>query len=188
MTLIAIIFTAFGLAMDAFAVSIASGITIQRLRYRHAIIIALSFGIFQAIMPILGWMAGFGLRTFMAHFEHWIAFGLLSFIGLKMIYESVVIEKTESRIDPLSFFVLLFLSLATSMDALAVGFTFAFLKISIAAPAIIIGCITFLLSLLGVYIGDRFGHFFEKKIEVIGGIILIIIGAKILITHFLGMA
>ncbi len=185
MSVIAVILTALGLAMDAFAVSIASGITMQRLKFGHAAKIAVSFGLFQAVMPVLGWLAGLNLRDFIQHIDHWLAFGLLSFIGIKMIYESTKLEAVEKRKDPLRLPVLFVLSLATSMDALAVGLTFAFLKISIAAPAITIGIITFLLSLLGVYIGGKFGHFFEKKIEALGGIILILIGIKILAQHLL---
>ena len=188
MTLIAIIFTAFGLAMDAFAVSVVSGFTIKRLHLRHAIIIALSFGLFQAVMPVLGWLAGTGVRELIQHIEHWLAFGLLSFIGIKMIYESTKLESIENRKDPLAFPVLIVLSIATSIDALAVGLTFAFLKVAIVGPVIIIGLITFALSILGVYIGDKFGHFFEKKIEALGGIILILIGLKILTFHLLGHA
>ena len=180
--------TAFGLAMDAFAVSVASGFTIKRLHLRHAVVIALSFGLFQAIMPVLGWLAGIGIRELIQHIDHWLAFGLLSFIGIKMIYESTKLEAIEHRKDPLAFPVLIVLSIATSIDALAVGLTFAFLKIAIAGPVIIIGSITFILSLLGVYIGDKFGHFFENKIEAIGGIILILIGLRILISHLLGHA
>lgn len=185
MTLIAVIFMAFGLAMDAFAVSVASGITIKRVKARHAIRIAVSFGLFQAVMPVLGWMAGLGLRDFIEHIDHWLAFGLLLFVGIKMIYESTRLEEAENRRDPLRSHVLLLLSIATSIDAFAVGLTFAFLSISIAGPVIIIGGITFVLSLAGVYIGDKVGHFFEKKIEAIGGLILIAIGTKILIDHLM---
>jgi putative Mn2+ efflux pump MntP len=185
MTFVAVIFTAFGLAMDAFAVSVASGLTIKKLRLRNAMTIAASFGMFQAVMPVIGWLAGLGIRDFTEHIDHWLAFGLLSFIGIKMIYESTKLETVESRKDPLRIPVLFVLSVATSMDALAVGLTFAFLNISIAAPVVIIGAVTFLLSLGGVYIGDRFGHFFEKKIEALAGVILILIGLKILILHLL---
>jgi len=183
---ITIILTAIGLSMDAFAISIASGITIKRNRFRHAIRIALSFGIFQAVMPMLGWLLGISIRDLIEHIDHWVAFALLSSIGIKMFYESTKLEAVEEKKDLLSFWVLILLSFATSMDALAVGLTFAFVNISIAAPAIIIGAITFLISLCGVYIGDKSGHFFEKRIEAFGGIVLIIIGIKILLTHLMG--
>ncbi|MBW2554968.1 MAG: manganese efflux pump [Deltaproteobacteria bacterium] len=181
MDAITIIAIAFGLAMDAFAVSITSGITIKNLKINNALKIALFFGLFQAIMPLVGWLAGLSLKDFISEIDHWIAFGLLSFIGCKMIYESITVQSNEKQIDPLNVYVLLMLSVATSIDALAVGVSFAFLKVSIVTPVIIIGTVTFLLSYLGVYIGDRIGHFFENKIEIAGGLLLIGIGLKILI-------
>ena len=187
MPFITILLTAIGLAMDTFAVSIASGMTIKKSRLRHAIRMALSFGIFQAVMPVIGWLAGWGINGFIEHIDHWIAFGLLSFIGIKMIYESTKLEKMEERNEYLAFGTLMLLSLATSIDALAIGLTFAFLHIYIVTPVIIIGAVTFSLSLAGVYIGDKFGHFFEKRIEALGGVVLIAIGIKILLQHLLGM-
>jgi putative Mn2+ efflux pump MntP len=183
MDLITVTFIAFGLAMDAFAVSITSGITIKQLRIRNALKIAMFFGAFQAIMPIVGWLAGLSLRDFISGVDHWIAFGLLSLIGCKMIYESIKMESSQKVINPLNIYVLLMLSVATSIDALAVGVSFAFLKVSIITPVIVIGIVTFVLSLLGVFVGDKFGRFFEKKIEIVGGLILIGIGIKILVEH-----
>jgi len=162
MDLISIILIALGLAMDAFAVSITSGLTIKQLKINHALQIASFFGLFQAVMPIIGWLAGLSLRDFISSIDHWIAFVLLGFIGCKMVYESVKME--ESKSNPLNIVVLLILSVVTSIDALAVGITFAFLKVSIVTPIILIGIITFILSFIGVYIGDRFGRLFEKKI------------------------
>jgi len=130
---------------------------------------------------IIGWLAGLSLRDYISAIDHWIAFGLLSFIGCKMIYESITVQSNKKEINPLNVYVLLVLSVATSIDALAVGISFAFLKVSIVTPVIIIGTVTFLLSYLGVYIGDRIGHFFENKIEIAGGILLIGIGIKILV-------
>ncbi len=183
MDLITITVIAFGLAMDAFAVSITSGITIKHLRINNALRIAIFFGLFQAIMPGIGWLAGFSLRDFISGIDHWIAFGLLSMIGCKMIFESTRMGSSEKEIDPLNIYVLLILSIATSIDAFAVGLSLSFLKVAIVTTAIIIGIITFLLSFIGVFVGNRFGHFFENKIEVIGGLILIGIGIKILIEH-----
>lgn len=185
MDIITIIAIAFGLAMDAFAVSITSGITIKHLKINNALKIAVFFGLFQAIMPLVGWLAGLSLKDFISEIDHWIAFGLLSFIGCKMIYESITVQSNEKHFDPLNVYVLLMLSVATSIDALAVGVSFAFLKVSIVTPVIIIGTITFLLSYLGVYIGDRIGHFFENKIEIAGGLLLIGIGLKILIESLI---
>lgn len=183
MDIISIICIAFGLAMDAFAVSITRGVTIKYLRIYSALAIATCFGAFQAVMPLIGWLAGLSLRNVISGIDHWIAFGLLCLIGFKMIYESFTVESRDKEINPLNVFVLLILSVATSIDALAVGISLSFLEISIAIPAIIIGTVTFLLTLLGVFIGKRFGHIFENKIEIIGGLILIGIGMKILIDH-----
>jgi putative Mn2+ efflux pump MntP len=183
MHIVTIIFIACGLAMDAFAVSITSGLTIKKLRVEHAFRIAFFFGAFQAIMPLVGWMAGLRLQDIIANIDHWIAFGLLSVIGCKMIYESFRMERSRNKMNPLNLVVLLMLSIATSIDALAVGVSLAFLRVSIITPIILIGSITFLLSFLGIFMGNRFGHFFEQKIEVIGGIILIGIGVKIVVEH-----
>jgi len=155
MDIISIVLIAVGLAMDAFAVSITSGITIKSLRINNALKIAIFFGLFQAVMPVIGWLAGLSLRDYISAIDHWIAFGLLSFIGCKMIYESIAIQSSKKEINPLNVYVLLVLSVATSIDALAVGVSFAFLKVSIVTPVIIIGTVTFFLSYLGVYIGDR---------------------------------
>jgi putative Mn2+ efflux pump MntP len=181
----AIVLIAFGLAMDAFAVSITSGIAIKRLRLNHALRIAGFFGSFQAIMPFIGWLAGLSLINYISGVDHWIAFTLLAFIGCKMIYEATKIEAVEKETNPLNPKVLLLLSIATSIDALAVGLSFAILKIDIATPIIIIGTITFVLSFLGAFAGNKLGHLFENKIEIAGGLILIIIGTKILIEHII---
>jgi putative Mn2+ efflux pump MntP len=184
--IITILFIAFGLSMDAFAVSITNGITIKHQRINNALKIGIFFGSFQALMPLIGWLAGLHLRDFISGVDHWVAFGLLSLIGGKMIYESTKIGD-DKEIRSLNLFVLFLLSIATSIDALAVGLSFAFLKISIATPIIVIGIVTFILSFLGVLVGNRLGHFFEKKMEIVGGLILVGIGIKILIDHLLWM-
>lgn len=181
-----IFFIAVGLAMDAFAVSVASGLAVSRLRVRYALRLALFFGFFQAFMPVAGWLLGLGFRQTIQAFDHWLAFGLLAAIGLKMIYESFKLEKAENPTDTLSTSVLLVLSVATSIDALAVGLTLTFIKVPIVTPAVIIGLVTFVISFTGVYLGHKFGHFFEKKIEALGGLILIGIGLKILLEHLAG--
>jgi putative Mn2+ efflux pump MntP len=185
MHILTILVIAFGLAMDAFAVSIGSGIAIKRLRIEHALRIAIFFGSFQAVMPVVGWLAGIGMKDFISGVDHWIAFGLLSSIGCKMIYESTKMEPGKKHINPLNTSVLLFFSIATSIDALAIGVSFAFLKLAIITPVVVIGVVTFGLSFLGVYVGNRMGHFFEQKIELAGGIILIGIGIKILVEHLI---
>ncbi len=180
---ITILVIAVGLAMDALAVSITSGLTIKDLRISNAATIALFFGSFQAFMPVIGWLGGLSARAVITGIDHWIAFGLLCLIGLKMIYESTRMESIEREIDPLNITVLLILALATSIDALAVGVSLSFLKMAIVTPAIIIGLVTFALSFLGVFVGNISGHFFENKIEIIGGLILIGIGVKIVLEH-----
>ncbi|MDD2236176.1 MAG: manganese efflux pump MntP family protein [Kiritimatiellae bacterium] len=182
MTWWSILVLAVGLALDAFAVSVSSGIAIRQMRLRHAMLIAIFFGVFQAIMPILGWACGFFTRGFLGKYDHFIAFGLLTFIGGKMIVDAFRHEE-EKTFNPLDIYVLFALAVATSIDAFAVGITLSLLDIHIITPACIIGLITFVLSLAGVYIGDFFGHLFENKLEIAGGLILIGIGTKILIQH-----
>lgn len=183
MNTITTVFIAFGLAADAFAVSITSGMKIKRLKINDALKIATFFGGFQAVMPLIGWVLGISLRGLISDIDHWIAFGLLSFIGGRMIYESLKVEPSAKPFNPLHIYILLSLSVATSVDALVVGLSFAVLKQSIYTLVIMIGSITFLLAVLGCFIGSKFGKFFNNKIEAIGGIILIGIGVKILVEH-----
>jgi len=184
MRLMTIIVIAVGLAMDAFAVSVTNGATYKKQGSNHAFKIAFAFGGFQAIMPVVGWLAGLTLREFIRDYDHWVAFILLAFIGGKMIYESFKIKRAQKQTDTLSAAMLLVLALATSIDALAVGITFSFLLAgSLAIAVIIIGLITFVFSYTGFYIGKRFGHFFETGIEALGGLILLGIGTKILLEH-----
>ncbi|KPJ59511.1 MAG: hypothetical protein AMJ46_10870 [Latescibacteria bacterium DG_63] len=183
MNTLSILLIAVALAMDAFAVSVANGAAAKRLKVEHALTIALFFGSFQGIMPVIGWLAGTGFRSLISGIDHWVAFGLLIFVGGKMIYESAKLERPPSKNDPLSLYVIVLLSVATSIDALAIGLSFSFLKVEIVTPAVVIGVITFVLSLAGAFIGKRLGHFLERKIEIVGGIILIAIGFKILIEH-----
>lgn len=185
MDLLTVIAIAVGLSMDAFAVSVASGIAIKNLRVHHALRIALFFGGFQALMPVVGWLAGRSVADLIAGWDHYVVFGVLTFIGCKMIYESFRIESAGKPTNPLNVFVLLVLAVATSLDALAVGFSFALLGVSILMPVVVIGAVTFVLSLTGVAVGDRLGHFFERKIEAVGGLVLIGIGLKILLEHLL---
>ena len=183
MDLVTIIVIAVGLAIDAFAVSIVSGSAYKQLHVRHALRIAVFFGGFQAIMPLIGFLAGLSVKEYIADYDHWVAFGLLSVVGGKMIYESFKIKSVEENFDPSNVLVLLVLALATSIDALAIGITLSLIVSSIAIAVIIIGLVTFALSYLGVCIGKKFGHFFENKIEALGGIILIGLGIKILFEH-----
>lgn len=183
MDVITTVLIAFGLAADAFAASITSGIKIKRLRIKNALMIATFFGFFQAIMPLVGWLVGRGLKGLISEVDHWVAFGLLGFVGCRMIYESIHSGTTRKELNPLNVYVLLTLSVATSIDALVVGISFAFLQNYIATLVISIGVVTFILSFIGVFVGNRFGNWFNNKIEIVGGLILIFIGAKILFEH-----
>ncbi len=173
---------ALGLAMDSFSVAIANGLATKTFKTIRAVKISAFFGFFQAFMPLVGWYAGVHLLDLISGFDHWIAFGLLTFIGLRMIYESVR-EESNKLVCSLSIKVLLILSIATSIDALAVGLSLSFVKVSIIIPAIVTGIVTFSLSFLGVYLGGRFGHLLKNRAELLGGIILIILGLKILLEH-----
>ncbi len=185
MGLITIIIIALALAMDAFAISIVSGAAYRRLKVKHALRMAVSFGAFQAFMPLIGSLAGLTIKEHIADYDHWVAFGLLAAVGGKMIYESFKIKPLRKNFNPSNIVVLLLLSVATSIDALAVGITISLLKVSITMAVVIIGLITFALSYLGVYIGKKVGHFFENKIQAIGGLVLIVLGIKILIEHLI---
>ena len=177
---------AVGLAMDAFAVSVASGSIFKELHIRHALRMAFFFGAFQAVMPLLGYAAGNTFAEHIVSFDHWIAFGLLVLIGGKMIYEAFKIVEVEKKPqNPSNLVVLVALSIATSIDALAVGVTLSVVTHHIYAAVILIGVITFVLSYVGYEIGKKLGHFFENKIEILGGLILIAIGVKILISHLI---
>ncbi len=183
MEYISVIIIAIGLAMDAFAVSVASGAAYKQLHVKHAFRMAAFFGGFQAFMPLIGALAGLCIKSYIQEIDHWIAFIILSIVGGKMIYEAFKIAEVESSCNPSNILVLLTLSVATSIDALVVGITLSLVASNIIAAVIIIGLVTFVLSYLGVYIGKKFGHFFENKIEVIGGLVLIALGIKILAAH-----
>lgn len=171
-----------GLAMDAFAVSVCKGLSMKKLEWKKAIIIALYFGFFQAIMPVIGYLLGSTFESIVTSIDHWIIFILLAVIGGNMIKESFDKEE-DKRNDNIDFKTMFILAVATSIDALAVGITFAFFQTNIMLDVGIIGIITFILSLLGVKIGNKFGDKFQNKAELAGGIILIVIGLKILLEH-----
>lgn len=177
-----IVLIGLGLAMDAFAVSICKGLSMKKMNWKSAIIISLYFGIFQALMPIIGYFLGTTFSSLVENVDHWIAFILLAIIGGNMIKDSFD-DECEKRNDKVDFKTMIILAIATSIDALAVGVTFAFFKTSIVLAVSVIGIITFILSLIGVKIGNNFGDKFQNKAELTGGIILIIIGTKILLEH-----
>ena len=177
-----IFLVSFGLAMDAFAVSICKGLAMKKMNWKKAIIVGLYFGIFQALMPAIGYFLGTTFESLVTKVDHWIAFILLAFIGGKMLKEAFD-NNSEGYNDSVNFKTMVVLAIATSIDALAVGITFAFFKVSILSAISIIGIITFILCVIGVKIGNVFGEKYKSKAEIIGGIILILIGFKILIEH-----
>lgn len=175
-----------GLSMDAFAVSICKGLGMSRLNMRQAAVISLFFGGFQALMPLIGWALGSQLTDFITPIDHWIAFGLLAFVGGKMLWDAFHEDdeadgvQTDEKLDLKE---LLMLAIATSIDALAVGITFAFLQVAIVPSITIIGLTTFVISFVGVAVGHFFGARFEKPATIVGGVVLILIGVKILLEH-----
>ena len=177
-----IIGTALGLAMDAFAVSVAAGVQLTTLRLGQVARLALAFGLFQFLMAVLGWLAGRGLSRWLEAVDHWVAFGLLVFIGGKMIWESFG-RGDEARKDPTRGWTLLILAIATSIDALAVGLSFAFLDVSIWMPSIVIGLVALVLSAVGAAFGSHLGRRFGVWAERAGGLVLIGIGIKIVVDH-----
>jgi len=185
MSIFEVIIIAIGLSMDAFAVSITLGLSAKEVRIKECLIPGLYFGIFQALMPLVGFFAGINFSDKIQNFEHWVAFIILGFIGGKMIKDSFSKDKEETPANPFHFVKMLVLAIATSIDALAVGITFAFFKLNIFLAVSIIGSITLVISMLGVIIGKTVGNRFKSKAELIGGLVLVGIGAKILIEHLL---
>jgi manganese efflux pump family protein len=184
MDLLTVLLIAVGLAMDAFAVSIAKGIVINHNRRRTAFLLGGFFGGFQMLMPAIGWLVGLSFKEIIMGVDHWIAFGLLAFIGSKMIYDSTR-KEAEKTNEGLRLHSLLILAIATSIDALMVGLSFAFLNTSILEPILVIGLITFVLSVTGFFFGCGLGRVFGNKIKIVGGLILIVIGLRILLEHIL---
>ena len=180
-----LVLIAVGLSMDAFAVALCKGLGMKKVNYAHGIIIALFFGVFQGVMPLIGWFLGKQFEHYITAFDHWVAFALLSYIGIRMLYEALRGKKEDiSPADShLDYRELLILAVATSIDALAVGISFAFLQVQILPAISIIAGITFVLSFVGVWAGNRFGLKYKTKAEVAGGAVLVLIGTKILLEH-----
>lgn len=174
---------AIGLSMDAFAVSICKGLNMKKINYIQSFIVALFFGFFQALMPIIGYFVSCSFQRYITSFDHWVSFILLGFIGGKMIYESFKGDDDLMQNSGLDFKELLIMAIATSIDALMVGVTFAFLNVNIFMSASLIGVTTFTISFLGVVIGNIFGSRYKEKAEFLGGLILIFIGIKVLLDH-----
>lgn len=182
MSLLTLFITAVGLSMDAFAVAICKGLAMKKLLWKKALIIGLWFGGFQALMPTIGYLLGTRFESYVTAIDHWIAFVLLALIGANMVKESFSKEE-ESSNDAVDFKTMFLLAIATSIDALAVGVTYAFLQVRIVPAVSFIGVITFTLSIVGVKIGNVFGLKYKSKAELTGGIILIVMGIKILLEH-----
>lgn len=183
MSVLEIALIGIGLAMDAFAVSICKGLAMKKMSYQKAVIIALFFGAFQALMPALGYVLGTTFASKIATIDHWIAFILLGLVGINMIKEAMSKDEDGCLDDALHFGNLIMLSVATSVDALAIGITFAFFNVSIVLSTVIIGIITFVICVIGVKVGNVFGEKYKSKAEFAGGVLLIIMGCKILVDH-----
>ena len=181
MGFIELLLIAVGLSMDAFAVSVCKGLSVKKVGVKHAALAGLYFGGFQFLMPVIGYLLGFRFESVIESIDHWVAFVLLAFIGGNMIKESF--GKGEELNDDFGVRTMLLMAIATSIDALAVGITFAFLEVQILPAAGLIGVTTFLLSFAGIYIGNVFGVRYKSKAELAGGIILVLIGVKILLEH-----
>ena len=184
MDLLSLIFLALGLAMDAFAVSVALGLKIPvKDKWKIALKAGLFFGIAQGVMPLIGWILGNGFSSYIEKFDHWIAFILLSIIGGKMIYEAIHPDEDEDDEADTSMKRMFILAIATSIDALAVGVSFAFLHVDLWMSVAVIGITTFILSALGIKIGNVFGNRYKSKAEFTGGVVLVLMGVKILVEH-----
>ena len=182
MGLLELILISIGLSMDAFAVSVCKGLSMKKMSWKKAVLIALYFGGFQALMPMIGYFLGSSFESVVTSIDHWIAFILLGIIGGKMIKEAFGPDE-ENCDDDTSLKTMVVLAVATSIDALAVGITFAFLKVNLILSVSLIGIITFILAIFGVKIGNKFGDKYERKAELAGGCILILMGIKILLEH-----
>lgn len=187
MSLLELILFAIGLSFDTFAVSVTAGYVTNNIRFLQASKVAVVLGLFQALMPVLGWFLGINVRDFIEEFDHWIAFALLAFIGIKMIYESLKKEENQKDINIFKPLILIGMALATSIDAFVVGVSFALMEVNIWTAILIIFITTYLFAMLGMLIGKKAGKWFGKKMEIIGGLILIGLGLKVLIEHLLAV-
>lgn len=182
MSLAELIIIALGLSMDAFAVSVSQALTAPNFKKTDSLLFGIFFGTFQAVMPLLGWLFGSLFSNYVIAIDHWVAFLLLGYIGVKMILDATIL-KDEEKPQNLSIKLLLVLAFATSIDALAVGVSFAFMKVNIAESVLIIGITTFILSPLGALLGKKIGSTLKDKAQILGGVILVIMGTNILIQH-----
>lgn len=180
-----ILLIALSMSMDAFAVCLGAGTQSRTTGPRPVFRLAFHFGLFQFFMPVIGWFAGTTIVRYISAYDHWVAFGLLAFVGIRMICSGFDPTSAEQKNDPSRGWTLVMLAFATSIDALAVGFSLGVVGVTIWYPAVVIGVVTGLISLLGIYLGNRLGQKFGKRMEIIGGIILVLIGFRILLSHLL---
>jgi len=183
MDFISLLLIAIGLSFDTFAVSVSTGLVISSIRFWQGVRVALILAVFQSLMPFIGWYSGKQVVSYISEYDHWIAFGLLALLGLKMIAESFKKEEQKLGFNPLKIGILLGMAVATSIDALVVGVSFAFLETKIFWSVLVIGIITFLVSMIGMLFGKNAGARVGNKMEIVGGLILIGIGIKILLEH-----
>jgi putative Mn2+ efflux pump MntP len=187
MSIFVILLISLSMAMDAFAVCLGAGAQAEVAGPRPTFRLAFHFGLFQFVMPVLGWLAGRTIVQFVAPFDHWVAFGLLAFVGLRMIRSGTDKKGEIARVNPSRGWTLILLSIAVSIDALAVGFSLGLVGITIWYPAAVIGVVTSLVSWLGLRLGNKLGEKFGKRMEIAGGIVLILIGVRIVVMHLLGI-
>ncbi len=183
MELLTIFLIAIGLSFDTFAVSVSSGLVLRKIDFINATKIAVTLAFFQGAMPLIGWLAGSEIKDYAQDYDHWIAFGMLALLGGRMIYESFTSQPEKRNFNPLDIKVLLLMALATSIDALVVGFSFALLNYKIFVSVAIIGFVTYVVAMLGMLFGKKIGARLGQRMEIIGGLMLILIGLKILIEH-----
>jgi putative Mn2+ efflux pump MntP len=187
MSIIEVLLIALSMSMDAFAVCLGVGTTRRGSGLRQTFRLSFHFGLFQFFMPVIGWFAGTTLLRYISAYDHWVAFGLLAFVGIRMIRSGFDADSEAQKNDPSRGWSLVLLSVATSIDALAIGFSLAIVGVTIWYPAVVIGIVTGLVSWLGVLLGNRLGEKFGKRMEIVGGLVLIAIGLKILAEHLFGL-
>jgi len=183
MEFLTILLIAIGLSFDTFAVSISNGLILRKIDFFNASKIAVTFAVFQGGLPVIGWLAGSGIKDYASDFDHWIAFGILFLLGAKMIYESFKSDPAERSFNPLEIKVMIGMAIATSIDALIVGFSFALLDYKILVSVALIGIVTYIVAMLGMLFGKKIGARMGRRMEILGGVILMIIGVKILFEH-----
>lgn len=183
MEILTIFLIAVSLSFDTFAVSISSGLVLRKIDFFNATKIAVTLAVFQAAMPVIGWLAGSGIKEYAENIDHWVAFGILALLGGKMIYESFNTDPEERSFNPLDIKVMIGMAIATSIDALIVGFSFALLNYKIVISIGIIGAVTYIVAMLGMLFGKKIGSRMGRRMEMLGGIMLILIGLKILLEH-----